>query len=197
MSHLMVKFLGGFSIEKQWREGLGSLLNDLSAFELHLLSGDHESQIHQFKELFEVQNMKFNQSPQDKLNYISALQHQGKKVLMIGDGLNDAGALKQSDVGVAICQDVYSFSPASDAILDAKRFTEISNFVSASKRAMSVVKMSFMFSIFYNLIGLYFAVQGQLSPIIAAILMPLSSVSIVVFTTLMAKTWLYIPVVKE
>ena len=100
---------------------------------------------------------------------------------MVGDGLNDAGAMAQSDVGIAISEDVNVFSPACDAILDASKFKELFHYIRASKSAVKIIKWSFVLSFIYNIIGLYFAVTGQLAPVVAAILMPLSSISIVVF----------------
>ena len=126
----------------------------------------------------------FNQKPEDKLEYIKHHQNSGAKVLMIGDGLNDAGALAQSNVGIVIAENVNVFSPACDAILDAVKFNQLYGFIKASKSAMKIIKWSFALSLIYNVIGLYFAVTGQLAPVIAAILMPLSSISIVVFTTI-------------
>ena len=126
----------------------------------------------------------FDQSPEQKLNYIKNLQSAGRKVLMIGDGLNDAGALKQSDVGIAVTEDTGSFSPASDAILDADKFNFLPKFIKFSKTSVYIIFISFAISFIYNVIGLGFAVQGLLSPIVAAILMPISSISVVVFATL-------------
>ena len=103
---------------------------------------------------------------------------------MVGDGLNDAGALAQSDVGIVISEDINVFSPACDGILDAKRFSDLGKFFGLSEKAISVIKFSFLLSLFYNIIGLGFAVSGNLMPVVAAILMPLSSISIVIFTTL-------------
>jgi Cu+-exporting ATPase len=105
--------------------------------------------------------------------------------MMFGDGLNDAGALIQSNVGVAVSENINVFSPACDAIIDASVFHKIPLFLQLSKRTLFIIKLSFGFSFIYNIIGLYFAVTGQLSPIIAAILMPLSSISIVAFVTIL------------
>ena len=106
---------------------------------------------------------------------------------MIGDGLNDAGALKESNVGISIADDVFQFSPACDAILEAKQFEKLTYFILLNKRSMKIVYSSFVISFMYNIVGLSFAVTGQLSPIIAAILMPASSITVVGYVTLMSR----------
>jgi Cu+-exporting ATPase len=108
---------------------------------------------------------------------------------MVGDGLNDAGALAQSEVGIAISEDAHLFTPACDAILDSRQFSKLDVLLKTTGKAMKIIYMSFGFSLLYNLVGLYFAVTGQLEPVIAAILMPLSSISIVAFTTA-ATNWI-------
>ena len=126
----------------------------------------------------------FNQSPEQKLEFIEHHQNEGSRILMVGDGLNDAGALAQSSVGIAISENTNVFSPACDAILDASKFDTLENFIKLTQHSVKIVKWSFGLAFIYNIIGLYFAVTGQLSPVIAAILMPLSSISIVFFTTI-------------
>jgi Cu+-exporting ATPase len=103
---------------------------------------------------------------------------------MLGDGLNDAGALAQSDVGIAVTENISYFSPACDAILDAESFDKISSFLNFSKISIKIIYLSFIISFLYNIVGLTFAIEGMLSPIVAAILMPLSSISVVSFATL-------------
>lgn len=153
---------------------------------LYILSGDNEGEkAYLTKHLPKKVNYLFNQKPEDKLAYIESLQKEGKKVMMIGDGLNDAGALAQSDVGISLSENINVFSPACDAILDATKFKNIATYLLVSKKAIKIIKYSFVLSLCYNAVGLYFAVIGQLEPVIAAILMPLSSITIVVFTTIM------------
>ena len=179
-------YKGRFTFKNAYRKGVKSLFNSLkSSFNLAVVSGDNEGErVYLEENLPKETNLLFNQKPEDKLNVVAKLQQEHKKVVMIGDGLNDAGALAQSDVGIALSENINVFSPACDGILDASKFNEIGSYINASKKAIKIIKYSFILSLCYNVIGLYFAVTGQLIPVMAAILMPLSSISIVVFTTI-------------
>ncbi|WP_373019389.1 HAD-IC family P-type ATPase, partial [Muriicola sp.] len=185
------KYKGHFILYSQYRDGISRLMSDLERrMDIGVLSGDHDGERNRLEALLpDLTPMYFNQSPEDKLFFVRSLQDSGKQVMMVGDGLNDAGALAQSDVGIALSEDINVFSPACDGILDAEKFKFLGSYVEASQKAMRVIKMSFVLSLLYNLIGLYFAVTGQLMPVVAAILMPLSSISIVAFTTL-ATNWI-------
>jgi Cu+-exporting ATPase len=179
------KCRGYFHLENKYRQGLSALINELGqSFELHLLSGDNEAEKERLLPLFKNESrLHFNQQPEDKRDYIQSLIDKNKKVLMIGDGLNDAGALNKADVGITIADDIYNFSPACDGILEAGRLHELNRYLKMSKAAIRTVKASFGISVLYNTIGLGFAIQGLLTPIVAAILMPISSVSVVLFVS--------------
>ncbi|WP_072401920.1 heavy metal translocating P-type ATPase [Flaviramulus basaltis] len=180
------RYKGKFTFYNKYRKGLSQLFNTLKKeYDLVILSGDNAGEENNLKKLLPTKTkLLFNQKPEDKLEYIKYHQTEGAKVLMIGDGLNDAGALAQSDVGIAISENVNVFSPACDAILDASKFNQLYDYIKISKSAIKIIKWSFLLSFIYNCIGLYFAITGQLAPVVAAILMPLSSISIVVFTTI-------------
>lgn len=178
--------LGYFHIQSGLRNGASQVVKELSGnFELHVLSGDHSHERESLtQKLSPSLHFNFEQSPKDKLNYLKTLNAKEKNTLMIGDGLNDAGALQESQVGIAITDRVSHFSPASDAILDAESFDKIPSFLSFAKQSRKIIKASFGLSFLYNIVGISLAVQGILSPVLCAILMPLSSISVVVFTTL-------------
>lgn len=180
------EYKGCYVFHNEYREGISKIFDSMKKnMELAILSGDNTGEKSNLEALVPVGTpLHFNQKPEDKLDFIASHQKRNKKVLMVGDGLNDAGALAQSDVGIAISENINVFSPACDAILDAKKLQQLPSYILASKKAIMVIKMSFVLSLLYNVIGLFFAVTGQLEPVIAAILMPLSSISIVAFTTI-------------
>ncbi|MCD8434504.1 heavy metal translocating P-type ATPase metal-binding domain-containing protein [Tenacibaculum dicentrarchi] len=179
-------YKGKYVFKNAYRNGVKDLFSELNSnYNLAVVSGDNEGEKKFLEDLLPKNtSLLFNQKPEDKLNYVEALQNKRETVIMIGDGLNDAGALAQSNVGISLSENINVFSPACDAILDASKFNEIGNYIKVSKKAIKIIKYSFILSLCYNLIGLYFATTGQLKPVIAAILMPLSSISIVLFTTI-------------
>ncbi len=180
------EYRGCFFFENEYREGISSLFKSMSKnMAISLLSGDNTGEKSKLTQIFPKGTpLLFNQKPEDKLTYIENLQNKGGNVMMVGDGLNDAGALVQSNVGIATSENINVFSPACDGILDASKLVYLNQYIIASKKAMGIIKLSFVLSLLYNVIGLYFAISGNLQPVIAAILMPLSSISIVAFATI-------------
>jgi len=181
-------YRGHYTISNQYREGIAQVLELLKRqFTLYLVSGDNDSEAEQLSTWFQRDHILFNQKPGEKADFIKRLQEKGHTVLMTGDGLNDGGALMQSDVALTLANKVYHFSPASDAILEADQFSKLARFIRYTKTSLKIVKASFLISFLYNIVGISFAITGNLSPIVAAILMPVSSVSVVAFATFMTR----------
>ncbi|MCK8141673.1 heavy metal translocating P-type ATPase metal-binding domain-containing protein [Flavobacterium sp. I-SCBP12n] len=181
-------YFGKFIFNNQYREGLEELFQTLSKlYKIKVLSGDNEGERSVLERLLpKGTELIFNQKPEQKLEFIKNLQEKGNNVMMVGDGLNDAGALAQSDIGISISENVNVFSPACDAILDANEFQKLNYFLKFSKNSITTIKMSFTLSLLYNVVGLTFAVTGNLLPLVAAIIMPLSTITIVSFVTVMS-----------
>ena len=180
-------YKGSYVFNNQYRKGLETLFERLAkSYHLVVLSGDNDGERSILEKMVPAGTiLVFNQKPEQKLQYIAQMQLEGKNVMMVGDGLNDAGALSQSNVGISISENVNVFSPACDGIMDATQFEKIHFLLRYSKNAMITIYMSFGLSLLYNLVGLSFAVTGALDPIVAAIIMPLSTITIVSFVTLM------------
>lgn len=177
------QYRGAFVLGNPLRPETDRLVRELGgAHPLALLSGDNPRERERFRRLFgTAAQLLFNQSPLDKLDFIRRLQSSGQVVMMVGDGLNDAAALKQSDVGVAVIEQAGAFSPASDIILEAGQVPRLARILSLARQSVTIVRVSFGISAAYNVVGVSIAAAGILSPVICAILMPLSSVSVVLF----------------
>ncbi|WP_316801621.1 heavy metal translocating P-type ATPase [Pedobacter frigidisoli] len=184
--HIVIdqQYKGYFDVDQQWRPGLSQLINRLSPYPLQLLSGDSDKDYQMLKTIFSpATKIRFRQSPHQKLNEVLELQQQGRKVMMLGDGLNDAGALKQSNFGIALTDNINNFTPGCDAILKGSSLYFLPDFTQLAKDGLKIIRSSFAIAIAYNGVGIYYAVQGTLYPLVAAVLMPISTVTIICFTT--------------
>ncbi|MEQ8881997.1 MAG: heavy metal translocating P-type ATPase metal-binding domain-containing protein [Cyclobacteriaceae bacterium] len=174
------EIIGYYGVTSAYRKDIFEILKDLkNQFKLYLLSGDNDKERKNLDPYFD--HLEFNQKPNQKLEFVNSLK---EDTLMVGDGLNDAGALKSASVGFAVSENIHQFSPSCDGILSAKSLKYLPDILTFSKAIRYVVIAAFVISFLYNLVGLSFAVTGNLSPIVSAIIMPISSVTVVGFITL-------------
>lgn len=175
---------GRFAIRKQARSGIGqSVLTLRDRTATFLLTGD-TSVDPEVAAMFAPESIVTGCTPAEKAAFVKHLQAQGHRVMMVGDGLNDAGALLQSDVGLTVSESSAALTPASDAIMDAGALQALPRMLRLARRAHRIVIASLVVSLMYNITGVSFAVAGKLTPLVAAILMPLSSVTVVAFVSL-------------
>lgn len=178
------KIIGEYTFHNTYREGLGNIISSLKKeYDLSVLTGDNDSEeTNLIKHFGNHVSLKFNQSPLNKYEHICELQNKNKNVMMIGDGLNDSIAFRQSDVSISITESNNNFAPSSDIIIHSSSFQHIAQMIAISKWGKKIIYFVFGFSISYNIIGLIYSIKGILSPVIAAILMPLSTITIISIT---------------
>lgn len=185
------EILGRFVFKNKYRAGITEMIKNWGqGIKFSILSGDNDSERENLANMFnDGTEMLFHCSPEAKLEYIEKLEKSGQKVAMLGDGLNDAGALKVAHLGIGVADNNNQFSPASDAILRAEKMKELPKFFASSKYTIRAIKIGFVLSLLYNVLGISVAVIGNLSPVFATILMPISSITVVITVTSLVAWW--------
>ncbi|MEX2483719.1 MAG: HAD-IC family P-type ATPase, partial [Brumimicrobium sp.] len=184
------EIIGSFSFQSQLRNNILQTISDLQKdFKITLLSGDHASDAKLFDELEHPISMHFNQSPTDKRDKIQALSNKGNKTVYVGDGLNDSEALKSAHLGISVAEDEFRFTPSSDAIIKSDQIQNLAAFFKFGKYASTALRICLYFSLLYNTVGITFAFMGYVTPLFAAILMPLSSITIVFLSTALIRMY--------
>lgn len=182
--------LGFVDFRPIWRDGMENSIHQLgNHYELHLLSGDNPRDGERIGHWFPPESsLHFLQSPGDKKQYIERLSRcRTGGVAMIGDGLNDASALKAADIGIAISEKSGQFSPACDAILAGHSLNKLPRILAFVRELPRVLYINLTFSVAYNAVGLSFALSGTLTPLLSAIFMPLSSLTILLSSVFLTR----------
>lgn len=182
--------LGYFLYHNSYRKNIKNFFKKLTNYKLCILSGDNNSEKFFLKSLLPKNVIYFfNKNPYSKLKIIKYFQKKGEIIMMFGDGLNDFGALKKSNIGVFVCNSYNSFSPYCDILMNSNCFEKIPNILKLSKISINLVILNFVISILYNIIGITIAIKGDLNPLISAILMPISSITVILLSTIF--TWFF------
>ena len=153
-------------------------VSNANQHELVLLSGDTSRDASAFEPMFGT-NMWFSQSPTEKVERVREIQRGGKRVLMVGDGLNDASAFNAADVSIAVSDRTSTLAPASDVVVNGDNVVNVGTLLRYASSMRTVVWICFVFTVFYNILGFTLAVQGVLSPVITAVLMPISNLVVI------------------
>lgn len=188
--HVMVNGvnLGYFQIGLTVRSGIDKLMTVLhSKFKVYLLSGDPNLNKADYANLVAEKNIIKNASPAEKSAFVESCTNESPTI-MIGDGINDSLAFNKASVGLAVVEETGAFFPSCDGIIEAQRLTDLNGFIDYAKYSKIVLWSCFAFSLAYNIVGLYFAVNLLLTPLFAAVLMPLSSVSVVGLAVILLNT---------
>jgi Cu+-exporting ATPase len=174
---------GSCSLRSAYRDGVGEAVRRLKDFSMAVLSGDHDGERPRLESIFGKQSdLLFQQLPADKRTFIESWQADGRYVLMLGDGINDAAALEQADVGLAVAERTTAFTPGCDGILQGHALRRLPDFLEYARKSRTTLFSAFALTILYNFIAIAYAWQGQLTPVVAAILMPMSSITVVAWT---------------
>ncbi len=145
-----------------------------------LLTGDHEAAAQTIAGKLHIGQVRANCLPEDKLNYIGEYQRRNMPVCMIGDGVNDAPALKKADVGIAmggVGSDIAV--DAADIALVDDEVKELPHLVALSRRMMTTIKLNMTFSMTLNFIAIALAIIGTLNPVVGALVHNAGSVLVI------------------
>lgn len=165
-------------------------LNDLDVMPV-LLTGDHVATAKTIGKRLNVSNVIADCLPEDKMDTVAQLQQDGNIVAMVGDGVNDAPALKKSDVGIAMGSVGSDIAvEAADIVLVNDNIKEIPHLVALSKRMMTTIKVNLSFSLILNFVAIILAMVGTLSPVWGALVHNGGSLLVVANSALLLR-WAY------
>ena len=183
-------FAGFLALSDTIREESANMIDQLSALQIQpvLLTGDHLNAAAAIAAQLHIGEVHANCLPEDKLAHIRAYQAAGDKVCMIGDGVNDAPALKAADVGIAmggVGSDI-AVDGADIALVDDE-VKELPHLIALSKRMMRTIKLNITFSLTLNFIVIVLAITGTLNPVVGALVHNAGSVLVITNSALLLK----------
>ncbi len=189
------RFVGFLALSDTLRKESTAMMDALTALHVQpvLLTGDHENAANTIAGQLHIKEVHANCLPEDKLKWISSYQEKKEAVCMIGDGINDAPALKAADVGIAmggIGSDIAV--DAADIALVDDEVKELPHLVALSKRMMTTIKINMSFSMGLNFLAIILAITGILNPVVGALVHNAGSVLVITNSALLLKwkkTW--------
>lgn len=176
------EWLASFSLEDRLRDDAAGLVRALRAagLELHLVSGDREAVVGALAGRLGIAHWAGGRAPEDKLAYVEALQRDGRTVVMLGDGLNDAPVLARADASVAVAGGADAAQLSSDCVILGGRIGELARAFAVARRTLRIVRENLAWAVAYNVVAIPLAASGFIGPWEAAIGMAASSALVVV-----------------
>ena len=183
-------FAGFLALSDTLRKESAATISSLSQLGIQpvLLTGDHENAAKTIADKLHISQVRANCLPEDKLRYIGEYQAKEMPVCMIGDGVNDAPALKKADVGIAmggVGSDIAV--DAADIALVDDEVKELPHLVALSKRMMTTIKLNMTFSMTLNFIAITLAIIGTLNPVVGALVHNAGSVLVITNSAFLLK----------
>ena len=181
---------GMLALSDTLREESAGMVDELTRLGVQpvLLTGDHENAARTIASRLHIQDVRANCLPEDKLKYIDEYQRKGVPVCMIGDGVNDAPALKKAEVGVAmggVGSDIAV--DAADIALVDDEVRELPHLIALSRRMMTAIKLNMSFSMALNFVAIVLAVTGVLNPVVGALVHNSGSVLVITNSAFLLK----------
>jgi P-type Cu2+ transporter len=174
--------LARFELDEQPREETARLLRALSdmGLRLQILSGDARDAVEKFASRLgtALERVEGRLLPEDKLARVHALQQAGRRVAMVGDGINDAPVLAGADVSLAVCDAAALARQSADLVLLHPSLERVADAVAVARRTRGVIRQNLAWAICYNLVALPVAALGHIAPWAAALTMVVSSLTV-------------------
>jgi Cu2+-exporting ATPase len=168
---------GRFLLVDQMREGAQKVVSELGAerMEIALISGDHQNTVNRIAADIGLVSALGEMTPDQKLEHVTTLLRQGRQVLMVGDGVNDAPALAAATVSCSLSGSSDIALENADVIITGDDLSRIATAYRISRATMTIIKQNLAWAFVYNLIGIPLAMTGLLTPVYAAVAMTASS----------------------
>lgn len=184
--------VGRYVVRHDVYPGVAPMISALrqEGISVSMVSGDSDQGRQAVQHIFRPEEIRLAASPGEKVDSVRLNQANGKHVLMIGDGLNDIAAMSAANVSIAVSNGTSRIVPACDVMIDAANIPVIDRLLAYARAQNTVVRTAFWFTMAYNALGFTLAVSGQLSPVITAVMMPLSSLLVIGISVLGAR-WTY------
>lgn len=184
------KLAGYIALTDTVREESPSMIAKLRSLNVQpvLLTGDHENAASSIARRLGIKEVHSGCLPEDKLDKIADYQKNGEKICMIGDGVNDAPALKKSDAGIAmggVGSDIAV--DAADIVLVDDEVKELPHLIALAKRMMVTIKCNLSFSVALNFVAIILAITGILNPVVGALVHNAGSIMVIINSALLLR----------